>query len=122
MSIRIRFTIVIGILSLIACVILAYASYTFSMKNAMAEAKTQGAMVFNMIDSRTCKLILHFNRIPGRHVAIISTSHTTVSAISVNVSPAYSTLNAMQRCQVVINGHAMAFIIVVRHLSVHLII
>ncbi|MEN8199132.1 MAG: DUF3365 domain-containing protein, partial [Thermodesulfobacteriota bacterium] len=28
-----------------------YTSYTFSVKNAMANAKTQGAMVFNMIDS-----------------------------------------------------------------------
>ncbi len=51
MSIRVRFTIIIGILSLIACVILAYASYSFSMKNAMDQAQTQGAMVFNMIDS-----------------------------------------------------------------------
>ena len=51
MSIRIRFIIVIGVLSLVASVVLAYASYTFSLKNAMAQAKTQGAMVFNMIDS-----------------------------------------------------------------------
>ncbi|MCF8057580.1 MAG: DUF3365 domain-containing protein [Desulfocapsa sp.] len=51
MSIRIRFTIVIGVLSLIACVLLAYASYQFSLKNAMEEAKTKGEMVFNMIDS-----------------------------------------------------------------------
>ena len=51
MSIRVRFTIVIGILSLIASVVLAYASYTFSMKSAMTEAKTQGELVFNMIES-----------------------------------------------------------------------
>ncbi len=51
MSIRIRFTIVIGVLSLIACILLAYASYQFSLKNAMEEAKTKGEMVFNMIDS-----------------------------------------------------------------------
>jgi HAMP domain-containing protein len=51
MSIRVRFTIIIGSLSLVACIILASASYQFSMKNAMTEAKTQGAMVFSMIDS-----------------------------------------------------------------------
>ncbi|HIQ37155.1 MAG TPA: DUF3365 domain-containing protein [Desulfocapsa sulfexigens] len=51
MSIRLRFIIVIGVLSLVASIALAYASYTFSVKNAMAEAKTQGAIVFNMIDS-----------------------------------------------------------------------
>lgn len=51
MSIRVRFIVVIGVLSLVATVVLAYASYTFSMKSAMAEAKTQGQLVFNMIES-----------------------------------------------------------------------
>lgn len=51
MSIRVRFIVVIGVLSLLACVVLAYVSYQFSVKNAMADAKTQGAIVFNMIDS-----------------------------------------------------------------------
>jgi HAMP domain-containing protein len=51
MSIRVRFIVVIGILSLIASVVLAYASYTFSMKSAMTEAKVQGELVFNMIES-----------------------------------------------------------------------
>lgn len=51
MSIRIRFIVVIGVLSLIASLALAYSSYTFSVKNAMADARTQGAIVFNMIDS-----------------------------------------------------------------------
>ncbi len=51
MSIRVRFIIVIGVLSMLASVALAYASYQFSVKNAMADAKTQGAIVFNMIDS-----------------------------------------------------------------------
>lgn len=51
MSIRVRFIVVIGVLSLLASVILAYVSYQFSVKNAMADAKTQGEIVFNMIDS-----------------------------------------------------------------------
>lgn len=51
MSIRVRFIVIIGILSLVASVVLAYASYQFSLKNAMADAKKQGAIVFNMIYS-----------------------------------------------------------------------
>ena len=51
MSIRVRFIVIIGILSLVASVVLAYASYQFSVKNAMADAKKQGAIVFNMIHS-----------------------------------------------------------------------
>ncbi|MBU0943256.1 MAG: DUF3365 domain-containing protein [Proteobacteria bacterium] len=51
MSIRVRFIVIIGVLSLLASVALAYASYQFSVKNAMADAKTQGAIVFSMIDS-----------------------------------------------------------------------
>ena len=51
MSIRVRFIVIIGVLSLIASLALAYSSYTFSVKNAMANARTQGAIVFNMIDS-----------------------------------------------------------------------
>ena len=51
MSIRIRFIVVIGVLSLLASIVLAYSSYQFSVKNAMADARTQGAIVFNMIDS-----------------------------------------------------------------------
>ncbi len=51
MSIRVRFILVIGVLSFIASVVLAYASYQFSVNNAMADAKTQGAIVFNMVDS-----------------------------------------------------------------------
>lgn len=51
MSIRVRFIVVIGVLSLVASLALAYSSYKFSVKNAMADAKTQGAIVFNMIDS-----------------------------------------------------------------------
>jgi HAMP domain-containing protein len=51
MSIRVRFIIVIGVLSLVASVVLAYASYQFSLKNAKADARTQGAIVFKMIDS-----------------------------------------------------------------------
>jgi len=51
MSIRVRFIVVIGVLSLVASLALAYSSYKFSVKNAMEDAKTQGAIVFNMIDS-----------------------------------------------------------------------
>jgi len=51
MSIRLRFIIVIGILSLITSAVLAYASYQFSVKNAMADARRQGDIVFKMIDS-----------------------------------------------------------------------
>ncbi len=51
MSIRVRFIIVIGILSIVASMALAYASYQFSVKNAMDNAKKQGAVVFNMLDS-----------------------------------------------------------------------
>lgn len=51
MSIRVRFIVIIGVLSMLACVVLAYASYQFSVKNAMEDAKTQGAIVFSMIDS-----------------------------------------------------------------------
>ncbi len=51
MSIRLRFIIVIGVLSLLASVALAYASYTFSLNNAKDDARTQGEIVFKMIDS-----------------------------------------------------------------------
>jgi len=51
MSIRIRFIVVIGVLSLVAMLALAYASYTFSVNNAMVDAKKQGAIVFNLIHS-----------------------------------------------------------------------
>lgn len=51
MSIRVRFIVVIGVISLVASVILGYVSYQFSVKNAMADAKRQGAIVFNMIHS-----------------------------------------------------------------------
>jgi HAMP domain-containing protein len=51
MSIRVRFIVIIGVLSLVASIFLAYVSYQFSVKNAMADARTQGAIVFNMIDS-----------------------------------------------------------------------
>lgn len=51
MSIRVRFIVIIGVLSLAASVVLAYVSYQFSVKNAMADAQKQGAIVFNMIHS-----------------------------------------------------------------------
>lgn len=51
MSIRVRFIVIIGVLSLVASVVLAYVSYQFSVKNAMADAQKQGAIVINMIHS-----------------------------------------------------------------------
>ncbi len=51
MSIRVRFIVIIGVLSTVASVVLAYASYQFSVKNAVADAKKQGAIVFNMVHS-----------------------------------------------------------------------
>ena len=51
MSIRIRFIVIIGVLSLVASVVLAFISYQFSVKDAMDDAKKQGAIVFNMIHS-----------------------------------------------------------------------
>ncbi len=51
MSLRVRFIVVIGILSIIASVVLAFASYQFSVKNATANAKDQGAIVFTMLES-----------------------------------------------------------------------
>lgn len=51
MSIRLRFIIIIGILSMVASIVLAYVSYQFSVKDAMADAQKQGAIVLNMIHS-----------------------------------------------------------------------
>ena len=51
MSIRIRFIIMIGILSLLATIGIAIASYQFSVNNAMAEAKSKGHLVFDYMQS-----------------------------------------------------------------------
>jgi methyl-accepting chemotaxis protein len=51
MSIRIRFMIVIGILSLLATLGIAVASYQFSVNNAMDEAKSKGHLVFDYLQS-----------------------------------------------------------------------
>ncbi len=51
MSIRIRFLLLIGILSLLATIGIAYASYQFSLNNAMDEAKSKGQIVFDYLDS-----------------------------------------------------------------------
>lgn len=56
MSIRIRFMILIGILSLLATVGIAVASYKISINNAMAEAKSKGHLVFDYLQSSR----LHF--------------------------------------------------------------
>ena len=51
MSIRIRFLVLIGVLSLLATVGIAFASYQFSKNNALEEAKSKGNLVFDYLDS-----------------------------------------------------------------------
>lgn len=51
MSIRTRFIILIGILSLIATVGIAVASYRFSVNNAVEEAKAKGHLVFDALQA-----------------------------------------------------------------------
>ncbi len=51
MSIRIRFMIMIGILSLLATIGIGVASYKFSVNNALAEAKSKGHLVFDYMQS-----------------------------------------------------------------------
>lgn len=51
MSIRIRFMILIGILSLVATLGIAVASYKFSVNNAVAEAKSKGLLVLDALQS-----------------------------------------------------------------------
>lgn len=51
MSIRIRFLSIIGILSLIAALCLAFISYRVSVNNAMREAKNTGSLIFNFMDA-----------------------------------------------------------------------
>ncbi len=51
MSIRTRFIILIGILSLIATVGIAVASYRFSVSNAVEEAKAKGHLVFDALQA-----------------------------------------------------------------------
>ncbi|MEN8189258.1 MAG: DUF3365 domain-containing protein [Thermodesulfobacteriota bacterium] len=50
MSIRVRFMIIIGVMSLLVMLFFAYISYSFSVKNAMDEARVRGSLVFNMFD------------------------------------------------------------------------
>ncbi len=51
MSIRIRFIILIGILSLLATVGIGVASYKFSVDNALSEAKSKGHLVFDYMQA-----------------------------------------------------------------------
>ncbi len=51
MSIRTRFLLLIGILSLLATLGIAYASYQFSVNSAVEEAKAKGQIVFDYIES-----------------------------------------------------------------------
>lgn len=56
MSIRARFLIIIGLLSLVAIVLVGVASYRFSLDNSTAEAKAKGSLVFDFLDASR----LHF--------------------------------------------------------------
>ncbi len=51
MSIRGRFVFNIGLLSLVFCLVLAWVSYRVSVEEALGDARTQGAIVFNLMDS-----------------------------------------------------------------------
>lgn len=51
MSIRVRFIIIIGIVSLIAATLFAFLSYRFTIDNAFTEAKKKGNIVFTFIES-----------------------------------------------------------------------
>jgi len=51
MSIRVRFMILIGVLSLLATIGIAVASYQFSVSNAKEEAKSKGHLVFDYLQS-----------------------------------------------------------------------
>ena len=51
MSIRIRFLVLIGVLSLLATIGIAYASYQFSINNAVTEAKSKGQLVFDYLEA-----------------------------------------------------------------------
>ncbi|MCK5515502.1 MAG: DUF3365 domain-containing protein [Desulfobulbaceae bacterium] len=51
MSIRIRFLILIAVVSLLATLAIAFASYKFSVNNALTEAKSKGKIVFDYLDS-----------------------------------------------------------------------
>lgn len=51
MSIRVRFMVLIAVLSLIASVGLAFLSYQFNIQNALKEAKIKGDLVFNYMKS-----------------------------------------------------------------------
>lgn len=52
MSIRIRFLLLIGVLSLLATIGIAFASYQFSLNNAVEEAKSKGKLVLDYLDSQ----------------------------------------------------------------------
>ncbi|MBM9616153.1 DUF3365 domain-containing protein [Desulfobulbus rhabdoformis] len=51
MSIRLRFILIIGVISLIAACLFAYLSYQFTVNNAMEEARAKGNIVFTFIES-----------------------------------------------------------------------
>jgi len=51
MSIRVRFILIIGVISLIAATLFAFLSYRFTVNNALEEAKKKGNIVFTFIES-----------------------------------------------------------------------
>ena len=51
MSIRFRFLLIIGFLSIASVGIIAFFSYKFSLNSATTDAKEKGALVFNLLES-----------------------------------------------------------------------
>lgn len=51
MSIRARFLLIIGLLSLLAIILVGVASYRFSIENSTTEAKAKGALVFDFLEA-----------------------------------------------------------------------
>jgi len=51
MSIRVRFILIIGVISLVAAALFAFLSYRFTVNNALEEARKKGNIVFTFIES-----------------------------------------------------------------------
>ena len=49
MGIRARFILIMGVMSLVAIVVIGAASYKFSERSAILEAKSKGQIIFNYI-------------------------------------------------------------------------
>jgi len=88
MSIRIRFLILMGLLSLLAIIGIAFASYQFSLNNAVEEAKSKGHIVFDYLDSSRSYFTTHmrpkvFEIIPqGQFIPELISSFTLTRGVS----------------------------------------